>query len=111
MSIALGNEDSDLFSLPELGIGVAEPNQVVPVPVVVVAEISDFDLADDEDEGDDFDEDDFDDDFDDDFEEEADDEYEVDNEEFPASDFDDGTTDFSGEVDEEAEEEPKEKEK
>src|SRR3990167_5239630 len=96
MSISLGNEDSDLCSLPEVGIGIAEPNRFAPNPVVpnsgvIVAEMSDLDVSGDEDDDDEFDEDDFDDDFDDDFEEEAEDEYEVDNEEFPASDFDDGT--------------------
>ncbi|MCA9120401.1 MAG: hypothetical protein H6822_09775 [Planctomycetaceae bacterium] len=107
MSISLGIEDSNLYSLPEAGIVVAEPNRVAEWGHgVIVAEMSDFDIGDDdEDDVDDFDEDDFDDDFDDDFEEEAEDEYEVDNEEFPASDFDDGTADFSGEADDEDEEE------
>ncbi|HUG68860.1 MAG TPA: hypothetical protein VMM76_14020 [Pirellulaceae bacterium] len=98
MPISLGNEDSDPCNVPEIGIGVAKPNQFA-----IVAEMSDFEISGD-DEDDEFDEDDFDDDFDDDFEEEAEDEYEVDNEEFPASDFDDGTADFSGEADDEDEE-------
>ena len=53
----------------------------------VVSEVADYDDLDNSD-FDDFDEDDFDDDFDDDFEEEHESEYEVDNEEFPADEFD-----------------------
>ncbi len=73
MSISLGNEDSDLFSLPEVGIGLAEPIQIP-----IVAEMSDFDIADDK--GD-----------------------ESDDDEFDEDDFDDGTADFSGEADDEDE--------
>jgi hypothetical protein len=98
MSMSFGNEDSDPCKVTETGIGVAQPNRFG-----IIGEMSDFEIAGD-DEDDEFDEDDFDDDFDDDFEEEAEDEYEVDNEEFPASDFDDGTADFSGEADDEDEE-------
>lgn len=59
------------------------------IDVEIIAALPDFDDLEDE-----FEEDDFDDDFDDDFEEEMDEEYQVDNEEFPASDFDDGSGDF-----------------
>ncbi len=102
-----GNEDSDLMTLPEVGVAVEEQK-----PNTIIGEMSDFELPDDNEEEDldEFDEEDFDHDFDDDFEEEAEDEYEVDNEEFPASDFDDGTTDFSDEADEEAPTKPVENE-
>jgi hypothetical protein len=65
----------------------------------VVAEVADYDDL-ENDDFDEFDEDDFDDDFDDDFEEEHDSEYEVDNEEFPADEFD-----FAEEAEEAGEEE------
>ena len=80
----------------------AEPQEILPVVVSELSDVSDVD--------DDFDEDDFDDEFDDDFEEEIEDEYEAENDEFPDDPF--GTSPGFGQdedVSEEADEGDKKK--